>query len=382
VAKRKKHKVVADCIYANSEQDPDQRYLSGFFVPDRFLSFQIGEKRIGVFSDLEINRAKTESRFTDFLSLNAVEKSVRNWLRRKTISVADQIAWLVKVYDIDILRLPESFPVLVSEGLHKHQVVFQVVKGALISSRLEKTGVEAEMIREGNRCSRAGFKLVSEILQASEIRDGFIHYQGDVLTSEYLREEIEVVCLRMGGIASHTIVAGGDQACDPHCSGSGPLRANELIIVDIFPRMKMHGYFGDMTRTFLKGTASEEQRNLVATVKAAHELGISLVKGNAKAKKIHKAIVQHFDEAGFKTGHRNGVPTGFFHGTGHGLGLEIHEPLRIANYKLTLRPGFVLTVEPGLYYPGLGGCRIEDVVWVTDTGCELLSKAPYIWEIA
>jgi Xaa-Pro aminopeptidase len=107
-----------------------------------------------------------------------------------------------------------------------------------------------------------------------------------------------------------------------------------------------------------------------------------MVKANLQGRKIHKAIHKLFDEAGFKTRVVDGVPTGFIHSTGHGLGLEIHEPLRIGKTKLTLRPGFVLTIEPGLYYPGLGGCRIEDVVWVTNAGCELLSKAPYDWEIA
>ena len=126
MGKRKKRIVVADCIYADSEQDPDQRYLSGFFVPDRFLSLHIGEKRIGVFSDLEINRAQNESLFNEVLSLVAVEKSVQDWLGRKKVAIADQIAWLVDVYQVDILRLPQNFPVWVSEGLHKHKIDFQL----------------------------------------------------------------------------------------------------------------------------------------------------------------------------------------------------------------------------------------------------------------
>ncbi|MCB1121707.1 MAG: Xaa-Pro peptidase family protein [Verrucomicrobiae bacterium] len=384
MAKRKKRRVVADCLYADSEQDPDQRYFSGFFVPDPFLSFRIGRKRVGVFSDLEINRAKHESRFTEILSLSAVERSTKDWIGRRSVTVADQIAWLVNVYHIDILRLPQNFPVWIADGLRKHKIDYQVVKGALFPLRFEKTGIEAEMAREGNRCSSAGFKVVADILRASDIRDGFIYFQDRVLTSERLREEIDVVCIRMGGIPKHTIVAGGDQACDPHCEGSGPLRANELIIVDIFPRMQKHGYFGDMTRTFLKGTASEEQRRLVAAVHAAQRKAISLIKGNCQGSKVHKAVQAHFQEAGYKTEKVNGIPTGFFHSTGHGLGLEIHEPIRISTSKQVLRPGFVVTVEPGLYYPGvgLGGCRIEDVVWVTKTGCELLSSAPYEWEIA
>jgi len=335
-----------------------------------------------VFSDLEISRAKQESRLTDVLSLPAVERSAREWLGKRSASVAEQLAWLANVYHIDLFRIPENFPAWVLEGMRKLNLNYELIKGALYPKRFEKTQIEAEMVREGNRCSAAGFRLVEQILQASEIRDGFIFYQGKALTSEFLQQEIEVVCLRAGGIAQHTIVAGGDQACDPHCQGSGPLKAHELIIVDIFPRMKKHGYFGDMTRTFLKGTASEEQRLLVKTVQAAHKLGLSLVSGGAKASDIHGAIVNLFEDEGFFTKKVDGVPVGFFHSTGHGLGLEIHEPIRIGANPTRLKPGYVLTVEPGLYYPGIGGCRIEDVVWVTETGRELLSKAPYDWEIA
>lgn len=381
MAKRKKRRVVADCLYADSDQDPDQHYFSGFFVPDPFLSLRIGRKRLGVFSDLEINRAQSESRLTDILSLSAIERSAKEWLGVRSVTVADQIAWLAHVYHIDLIRLPQNFPVWIAEGLRKHRVGYQVVKGALFPARFEKTGIEAEMVREGNHCCAAGFKMVADILHASEIHEGHIYFQGKVLTSERLREEINVVCLRMGGMPNHTIVAGGEQACDPHCEGSGPLRANELIIVDIFPRMQKHGYFGDMTRTFLKGVASDDQKKLVVTVHAAQKLAVSLIKGNCQGSKIHKAVEAHFADAGYRTEKGDGPPRGFFHSTGHGLGLEIHEPIRISSSKQVLRPGFVMTVEPGLYYPGLGGCRFEDVVWVTKSGCELLSCAPYEWEI-
>ena len=382
MVKRKKRRIVADCLYADSQYDPDQRYLSGFSVPDPFLSFRIGKKSVGIFSDLEKSRAEKESKFTEVLSLTMVERSTREWKDRRKITVADMIAWLVNVYRIDILRLPQQFPVWVSEGLHKNKIDFQVVKGALFPARLEKTGIEAEMVREGNRCSAAGFRVVRKMLEASEIKDDLIYFEGEPLTSERVREEIDVTCMRMGGVAMNTIVAGGDQACDPHCVGSGPLAANQLIIVDIFPRMLNHGYFGDMTRTFLKGEANDEQRRLVATVHEAQKMAISMVRANAQARKIHRAVQAYFEKEAYKTEHVDGVPNGFFHGTGHGLGLEIHEAIRIGNVKQTLRPGFVVTIEPGLYYPGLGGCRIEDVVWVTKNGCELLSNAPYDWEIA
>jgi Xaa-Pro aminopeptidase len=185
--------------------------------------------------------------------------------------------------------------------------------------------------------------------------------------------------LRAGGVPAGTIVAGGDQACDPHERGYGALYADSLIILDVFPRDAKTGYFGDMTRTVLRGRASEAQRKLWETVKAGQALALKRVKAGVDGMTIHKAIQELFAARGFPTEVRNGRRVGFFHGTGHGLGLEIHEHPRLQ--KVVLKDRQVLTVEPGLYYPGVGGAREEDVVVVTKTGCRILSRFPKQLEI-
>ena len=194
-----------------------------------------------------------------------------------------------------------------------------------------------------------------------------------------LRAEIDSAVLRAGGVPTGTIVAGGDQACDPHERGHGPLHADSLIILDVFPRDAKSGYFGDMTRTVLRGRASEAQRKLWETVKAGQALALKRIKAGIDGMTIHKAIQEFFASRGFTTGVRNGRRVGFFHGTGHGLGLEIHEHPRLQ--KVVLKDRQVLTVEPGLYYPGVGGARQEDVVVVTKTGCRILSRFPKQLEI-
>jgi Xaa-Pro aminopeptidase len=194
-----------------------------------------------------------------------------------------------------------------------------------------------------------------------------------------LRAEIDSTILRAGGIPAGTIVAGGDQACDPHERGYGPLYADSLIILDVFPRDAKTGYFGDMTRTVLRGRASEAQRKLWETVKAGQALALKRIKAGVDGMTIHKAIQEFFSGRGFPTEVRKGRRVGFFHGTGHGLGLEIHEHPRLQ--KVVLKDRQVVTVEPGLYYPGLGGVRIEDVVLVTKTGCKILSRFPKRLEI-
>ena len=187
-----------------------------------------------------------------------------------------------------------------------------------------------------------------------------------------MRAEIDTAVLRAGGLPANTIVAGGDQACDPHERGHGPLKANSLIIIDIFPRSAASGYYGDLTRTVVRGRASDEQRRLWETVNDGQALALKKMKPGVDGLKLHKEVKQFFVDRGYPTEVRDGRQTGFFHGTGHGLGLEIHEFPRFQ--KTVFKTGQVLTVEPGLYYPGLGGTRTEDVVAVTKSGIRMLSR--------
>ena len=236
------------------------------------------------------------------------------------------------------------------------------------------------MIGHALRITETGLKRAVEILKRSRPNARKrLRWGCKTLTSEMLRAEIDSAVLRAGGIPTGTIVAGGDQGCDPHERGFGPLYANSLIILDVFPRDAKTGYFGDMTRTVLRGRASEAQRKLWETVKAGQALALRKIKAGIDGMTIHKAIQEFFAEHGFRTEVRKGRRARFFHGTGHGLGLEIHEHPRLQ--KVTLKERQVLTVEPGLYYPGVGGARLEDVVVVTKTGCKILSRFPKQLEI-
>jgi Xaa-Pro aminopeptidase len=144
-----------------------------------------------------------------------------------------------------------------------------------------------------------------------------------------------------------------------------------LIVLDVFPRAAKTGYFGDLTRTVLRGRASDAQRKLWETVKAGQTLALKKIKAGVDGMAIHKAIQKFFAERGFPTEVRKRRRVGFFHGTGHGLGLEIHEHPRLQKVVL----------KDGLYYPGLGGARQEDVVVVTKSGCRVLSRFPKQLEI-
>jgi Xaa-Pro aminopeptidase len=201
------------------------------------------------------------------------------------------------------------------------------------------------------------------------------------LTSERLRTVIEQAVLAAGGIPAHTIVAGGVQGCDPHEQGHGPLRANQAIILDIFPRSARTGYFGDITRTVVRGRAGAELRRQWHVVKEGQEVAFRMLRAGAEGSVVHGAILELFEAEGFKTGFNGKRMQGFFHGTGHGLGLEIHEPPRVSPLPQRLEQGNVVTVEPGLYYPRTGGVRLEDVVVIGARGSRNLTRFPKFLEI-
>ena len=370
-------------LYADSERDANQLYFTGISVPDAFLAFGIGRKKYGVFNALEFARARKESALDVVLSLEEWrERAAKRFPAAEKIGTAEIVATLAREFGLKRFVVPEDFPAKLAFDLFDLGLAIGFADSSFFPERDLKKPAELAAIREGNRCSALGFTAVERILKASTIKGGYVHFEGKKLTSERLKFAIETACLEAGAISLGTIVAAGDQACDPHCRGTGPIRAHDLLIVDIFPRVTATGYHGDMTRTYLKGRASDAQRKLVATVRAGQQLGLRTIRAGLNGRKVHEAITALFDKEGFKTTRDEHGSRGFFHGTGHGLGLAVHEYPRVSAADNILKKGHVVTVEPGLYYPGLGGCRIEDVVVVTATGNELLSKHPYRWEIA
>jgi Xaa-Pro aminopeptidase len=185
-----------------------------------------------------------------------------------------------------------------------------------------------------------------------------------------VRSAIDISLLEDGCEAAESIVAGGMQAVDPHARGTGPLPANSPIVIDIFPRSKSHRYHADMTRTFLRGEAPQEARELYDAVLAAQEAGIRAIRAGASGEEIHLAVSAVFLDMGYPE--RDGC--GFTHSTGHGVGLDVHEPPSLGEGGEILEASQVVTVEPGLYYPDIGGVRLEDLVVVRSAGCDNLTR--------
>ena len=370
----------AKLIIAASEASADMFYATQFRAPDAFVYVEAGDRKAVLLSDLEVDRGRREAKVDDVVSYSEMEKTVQGKKKQKP-AYAKVVAAFLKKQGAKHASVPTDFPLGLARALRKEKIRVRPAKAAFFPEREIKTAREIKAIEAALRITEAGLARGMAVLKESTIRkDGKLQWARRVLTAELLRMEMEIAVVRAGGEArGDTIVACGDLACDPHERGRGALRAHELIILDIFPRDARSGYFGDMTRTVVRGKANDAQRKLWETCLKGQEHALQAMKPGAPGREIHEAIKSFFAENGYPTEIKDGRWQGFFHGTGHGLGLEIHETPRFA--LTDFRVGQVITVEPGIYIPGIGGVRHEDVAAVTIKGCRVLSNFPKELEI-
>ncbi len=241
------------CIYASTDRSSDAFYLSGITVPDGFLSLLIGRRKIAVVSQLEYARVKAHSKFSEVYEINALRKEVGNKmnLEPSRIGVPEIISYFQKSVRAESVLIPYDFPSGLSHCLQSLKLPIECSDEPFLEERAVKNKSEIAHIRAANKAIVCGFDVAKSALAHAKIKNKKLYLDGTLLTSERLRDAIDLAVFERGFIAQSTIVACGNQACDPHQVGAGPLKANELIIIDIFPRCKKSGYYGDMTRTFL-----------------------------------------------------------------------------------------------------------------------------------
>lgn len=355
-------------------------YAAGFFVPDPFIFFQHKSTSYVVMSDLEIDRAKRQARADRVLSLSQYQRKLRKLGKVPTfIEILDL---LFRERGIRSLIVPANFSALLADQLRAKGFGVQIKRDPFFAEREVKNNEEVRQIAESLRVAVLGLEAGIRALKRTKVgHDGYLYLNGAKLTSETLKTAVNTTIMAQGWLPSHTIISSGNQCVDPHHEGTGPIKANTSIIFDIFPRSQKNGYFGDLSRTVVRGRASERLKKIYATVQEGQQIGFDLIRDGINGKEIHEKILELFAARGFRTGKINGRMQGFFHGTGHGLGLDIHEAPRIAPVDATLKSGHVVTVEPGLYYLGVGGVRLEDVVLVQPNGNRNLTDCPQFLEI-
>ena len=368
-------------LVSASEGDSNMLYAAGFFVPDPFIFFQHRQTKYVVMSDLEIDRAKKQANADRVLSLSLYQRKLRA-LGKLGPTLIDILDLLFRERGIRSLIVPANFSALLADQLRAKGFSVQIKRDPFFAQRETKDRLEVNHISESLRVAKLGLEAGIRALKRTRIkRDGYLYLNGSRLTSETLKTFVNTTIMAQGWIPSHTIISSGNQCVDPHHEGTGLIKAHTSIIFDIFPRSQKTGYFGDLSRTVVRGRASGRLKEIYATVQAGQKIGFDLIRDGVNGREIHQKILNLFEARGFHTGKINGRMQGFFHGTGHGLGLDIHEAPRIAPVEATLRTGHVVTVEPGLYYLGLGGVRLEDVVVVTSKGNRNLTDCPQFLEI-
>ena len=370
----------ATLMIAASESDSNLYYATRFIAPDPFIFMEVKGERILLMSDLEMDRARSQATVDRVLSYSELERRAKAQGTAAPGSV-DVLHLVLQDRGIKQVLVPGNFPFGHALKLQALGYQLETKKEPFYERRAIKTAEEIRCIEDAQRATEAAVAVSHEALRTADILDNLLWLDGAPLTSERIKKLINVALMERDCVAQHTIVAGGDQACDPHNEGSGPLPAHRSIIFDVFPRSAVTRYFADMSRTVVRGAASLELRRLYQTVKDAEEEAISRVRAGADGTNIHQGICNRFDAAGYATGLVNGRMQGYFHGTGHGVGLDIHEHPRISRNGSILQEGEVVTVEPGLYYPGLGAVRIEDMVLVTRDGCRNLTNYPKTFEL-
>lgn len=358
----------ARLVVDSSVKNEDILWGSKFFATDAFIFLEAAGEKIIVVNQLEYGRAQKEAR---------VDKIILDTeLSAGSLSLKEQALLLLRKYRIDAVAVSPNF----SAELYKYLVDNNIrvyFEDTLFPERAITTAVELAHIEHVQRSMEEVFPILLTMLANTTIRRGKIWGNGKCVTSEMLRIMFDVEMMRRDCLCEESIIASGDQATDPHCLGSGPLIAHTPIVFDIFPRSRRSWYWSDMTRTVVKGRFTAEARKMYEVVRWTQAAAVEMVRPGMDGRTIHNFVEKEFQKQGFRTRQMNGTWQGFFHGTGYGVGLEIHEAPGVnARPGQILQTGNVITIEPGLYYKGIGGVRIEDTVYVTETGYKNIASIP------
>jgi Xaa-Pro aminopeptidase len=345
-------------IYASS-RDADMKYLTHFTTSDPFVFFKKpGEPGVIIISQMETGRASREATATVMTRTQAglpeIMKTETDQYRATAKMIAGQVGKKILV--------PPNFPIALANAMSEYCTVV-VDDGTIQSMRAKKSKIELILMNNVQKVTEKAMDRAISLIRSSSVKKGILHIDQKPLTSEQVKFSMHSLLLEHGCSAVDTIVSCGEDTAIPHMSGSGPLKSDEPIVIDLFPVEEKSGYYADMTRTVVKGEPSKDIREMYDALREAKKLGISRVKAGVSGADIHLAVVDFFNERGYETDTR-----GFIHNLGHGVGLQVHELPTIGPAGKALESGNVITIEPGLYYPGIGGVRLEDIGAVTARG--------------
>jgi len=369
-------------IYGDSFRSADLRHAVPLGVPDPFLYAEQNGDRHVFSNSMEAARLRELGLFDVHVHEEfGIDELIGEGLPRREILAQLALRGVASV-GIERATVPENFPVWLADRLRADGVELEVDQEHFDERRRAKTEEQLAGMRRAQRAAEAAMDKCRDLLRRSEISGDDLLLDGEPLTVERVKADMSIVFAAHDTTADEYIVAPGAQGAVGHDMGSGAIRPGTPLVVDIFPRDNGSGVYTDMTRTFVVGDVPDDVREWHRLVKEALDRAISETRPGADTRAIFDGTCEIFEAAGEPT-QRTKTPgeplaDGFFHGLGHGVGLEVHEEPGLgltSDQKLVA--GDVVTIEPGLYRSGYGGVRLEDIVLVTEDGAENLTQYPY-----
>ena len=374
-------------LYGDTERTPAVRHEVPIAIGDPLLFAQLDGRSVVLTSRLERERvaaAMPSVEILDFFEHGFKELLEDGHSRRD--AQLEVVARVVSELGIAQAIVPSAFPVGLADRLRAGGVELRVDDESIDARRRAKAGPELDGIRAAQRAAEAGMAAAAALLAKAEPGpDGRLLLDGRDVLAEDVRAALRSACEAEGAPAPPDVIVSSVRQGFGHEPGSGPLPAGLPIQVDLWPRHEATGCWADMTRTFVVGEPEDEHAELIAEqeglVREALESARSAARPRVTGRHLWEATCDTFEAAGFRTqrtGPGEDPNEGFQFSLGHGVGLEVHEPpaLGLGGHD-PLVAGDVIAIEPGLWDRRIGGVRFEDLLLITEDGCETLTRYGY-----
>lgn len=333
-----------------------------------------------ILRDIEMERARRHAR-ADHVHCPADFAPETGLSGDRETATAQAVAECLRRRGVRRAVADRTLPLLFAHEILKAGIAVECDPEWGVMQRRCKDEQEIQRLQESQRATEAAMLMACEMVSRAQARaDGVLLHDGQPLTSERLRAAVDVFLLQRGYTNPTSIVAGGPQGADCHDLGSGELRTEQPVIIDIFPRNRQTLYYGDCTRTAVHGPISDELQRMHRAVVAAKAAAAAACRAGVTGEAVNEATQAVITAHGYSVGLPGpDAPDSYCaitHGTGHGIGLDVHEPPLLDKGGPELVVGDAVTIEPGLYCKAIGGVRVEDMVIVTRDGCRNLNQLP------
>jgi Xaa-Pro aminopeptidase len=335
---------------------------------------------IFILRDIEMERARAHAR-ADQVACPADFAPEGGLSGDRETATAQAVAECLRREGVRRAVADRTLPLIFAHEIQQAGIAVECDTQWGVIQRRCKDEQEIGWLQESQQATEAAMQMACQMVARAQARaDGVLLVDGQPLTSERLRAAIDVFLLERGYTNPTSIIAGGPQGSDCHELGSGELRTEQPVIVDIFPRNRRTLYYGDCTRTVVHGPISEELQRMHQAVVAAKAAATAACRAGVTGETVHEATKAAITSQGYAVGLPGpDAPDSYCaitHGTGHGIGLDVHEPPLLDKGGPELVVGDAVTIEPGLYCKAIGGVRVEDMVVVTRDGCVSLNRLP------